>query len=145
MIVKLGVGVLIFNEKGQILLGKRAKSYGFGCWSFPGGHLEFGETVYDCARREVQEETNLLVDNFVKGPYTEDFLEEDKHYITLYVKGKIEPNSPELINMEPEKTSEWGWFDLKKLPEPLWLPVELLLHSVHMEQDFKVHNLIALI
>ena len=42
---RVGIGVMIQNEEGEILLGLRKGSHGAGEWSFPGGHLEMGETV----------------------------------------------------------------------------------------------------
>lgn len=56
---RVGVGVMIQNEKGEVLLGLRQGSHGAGEWSFPGGHLEFGETVFQTAKREVEEESGL--------------------------------------------------------------------------------------
>ena len=38
---RVGVGVMIQNEKGEVLLGLRQGSHGAGEWSFPGGHLDF--------------------------------------------------------------------------------------------------------
>lgn len=57
----VGVGVLIFNDKKQMLLGKRKGSHGAGTWCNPGGHLEFGESFEQCAIREVEEETGLKI------------------------------------------------------------------------------------
>ena len=59
---QVGVGVLILRD-GKVLLGRRKGSHGAGCWSAPGGHLEFGETLEDCAAREVLEETGLKIRN----------------------------------------------------------------------------------
>ena len=42
---RVGIGVLIENENGEVLLGLRRGSHGEGEWSFPGGHLDFGETI----------------------------------------------------------------------------------------------------
>lgn len=46
----------------EVLLVERGKGARAGTWSFPGGHIEPGETAADAARREVREETGLDVD-----------------------------------------------------------------------------------
>ena len=55
---KVGIGVLIVKD-GKILLGERIGAHGSGLFALPGGHLEFGETFEETARREVEEETGL--------------------------------------------------------------------------------------
>lgn len=45
---------LIVNSKNEVLLGYCEKTY-----QFPGGHLEEGETLLDCLKREVKEETGI--------------------------------------------------------------------------------------
>lgn len=47
----IGLGVLIFNHQGQLLLGQRRSTLGEGTWAPPGGHLEYGESLEDCAPR----------------------------------------------------------------------------------------------
>lgn len=121
---KVGVGVIIVKD-GKVLLGKRRGSHGAGGWSFPGGHLEFKESVEDCAKRETLEETGLLLETFIVGPYTNDYFEkEDKHYITLFMIAKIDSGEPK--NLEPEKCEGWEWFDWNNLPDELFGPVERL-------------------
>lgn len=60
---KVGVGVEILRGN-QVLLGKR-KGTGFAdsFYSSPGGHLEWGESFEECAKREIFEETGLEVTN----------------------------------------------------------------------------------
>lgn len=55
------VRVLIQNEKGEFLLVK--DQWG---WNFPGGKIEPGETPEKAAKREVFEETNLVVEDLQK-------------------------------------------------------------------------------
>ena len=54
----IGVGVMIFRGP-ELLLIRRAKAPRRGQWSLPGGLQELGETVFDCARREVREECGI--------------------------------------------------------------------------------------
>lgn len=121
----IGVGVLIWRE-GQILLGQRLGSHGAGTWSAPGGHLEPGETVEACARREVLEETGLVLDRVIPGPWTEDhFPAENKHYLTLLMLGTCPLGDPQCL--EPHKCAGWHWCQIDHLPTPLFTPLRNLL------------------
>jgi 8-oxo-dGTP diphosphatase len=55
------VGAIIFDASDRLLLIKRGHPPGMGSWSVPGGRLEPGETDPEGLRREVLEETGLLV------------------------------------------------------------------------------------
>jgi ADP-ribose pyrophosphatase YjhB (NUDIX family) len=57
----LGVGALII-EHNRILLVERGREPLKGYWSLPGGVLETGETLQEGIRREVLEETGLIVE-----------------------------------------------------------------------------------
>lgn len=127
---RIGVAAIIINGD-KILLGKRKNAHGEGTWSTPGGHLEFGESLEQCARREVLEETGLMLKNVRSGPYTNDiFVQEHKHYITIYMIADYVSGTP--LVMEPEKCEQWQWFSWNALPKPLFLPLENLLMQ---EQD----------
>lgn len=127
----VGVGVLVFND-GHILLGKRRGAHGSGCWSLPGGHLEFGEDVETCARRELAEETGLQAITTEIGPWTNDLIEADKHYVSLFVI--VHAFSGELQLLEPQKCEEWQWFPWNELPRPLFMPLESLQKKVSLHQ-----------
>jgi 8-oxo-dGTP diphosphatase len=133
---QVGVGVLIV-ENGRLLLGKRKGSHGAGTWSAPGGHLEYGESVEDCAQREALEETNLTLKNLRLGPFTNNVFEsENKHYVTVFVLAA--PASGALKTMEPQKCEGWEWFDWSNLPQPLFAPVVSL-----RSQGFVLENEMA--
>lgn len=57
-IMTVGCGVLVENEKGQVLLQKRSDN---GQWCVPGGALELGETYKEAAARELREEVGIEV------------------------------------------------------------------------------------
>jgi 8-oxo-dGTP diphosphatase len=50
------------EEHGRVLLTRRSINPGRGLWTFPGGFVDFGESVEDAAVRETFEETGLKVD-----------------------------------------------------------------------------------
>ena len=51
--------IIIENEKGEILLGRRTDNH---LWGYSGGGIEIGETIEECARRELREEMGLEAD-----------------------------------------------------------------------------------
>lgn len=123
----VGVGVLVLCD-GRLLLGRRRTSHGRRTWQPPGGHLEFGETVEDCARREVKEEADISIRDLRIGPYTNDvFADEGKHYISLFIVATLDSGEPR--RTEPDKTERWDWFRWTDMPEPLFLPLEHLRAS----------------
>ncbi|MBO4292623.1 MAG: NUDIX domain-containing protein [Lachnospiraceae bacterium] len=78
--------IIIENEKGEILLGRRTDNH---LWGYAGGSVELGESVEECARRELFEETGLTAGKMElfmvnSGPET--------HYIY--------PNGDEVYNVE---------------------------------------------
>jgi ADP-ribose pyrophosphatase YjhB (NUDIX family) len=58
---KVGVGVMVLDDEGKILLVKRAMTPEKGKWSIPAGFLDHGEDPASTAVRQVFEETNLQV------------------------------------------------------------------------------------
>ncbi len=130
----VGVAVIILKDH-KVLLGKRKTSHGDGTWALPGGHLEFNETIEDCAIREVFEETGLFIKNIRYGTFTNDIFSKDqKHYVTLFVISEYDHGIPKL--KEPDKCHEWGWFSWNSLPEPRFLPLENLLDQGFDPESF---------
>lgn len=83
----IGVGVVVLRGD-DILLIKRGRAPRLGEWSIPGGRQHWGETVAECATREVFEETGLSVTlhgflEVIDGLYREDDGETIAAHYTL--------------------------------------------------------------
>lgn len=130
---KIGLGVII-KKDGKILFGKRKGAHGEGAWSLTGGHLEFGESFEECARRETLEEAGINIKNVKFVGVTNDVhVQENKHYVTIFVSADYD--SGEVRIVEPDKFEKWEWFGPDNIPKPLFLPI------VHfLDQGFNLYQ-----
>lgn len=88
--IKNGVGVVVVNPEGLILMGRGAN----GQWSLPGGHIESGETAEDAAIRELEEETGLKISGKLELIHDKD--NGDKGYLYRLKELKPVHNTDEL-------------------------------------------------
>lgn len=109
-------GVLILNERKQLLLQKRADN---GCFGYPGGSMELGESFEECAKREVLEETGLVCSKlelftvFSGKPYTYPNGDQIYPAEAIFICDKYEGE----LKCQEEEVSELCFFDLNNLPE----------------------------
>lgn len=76
-----GASVLVTDNAGRILMQRRGDS---GNWSLPGGVMEIGETLEQCAVRETKEETGLdIAITGLLGIYT------DPEHVIEYEDGEV--------------------------------------------------------
>ena len=62
-LVQVAVGVLIRSDDSFLLTSRpEGKAYA-GYWEFPGGKLEFGETIAQALKRELQEEIGITIED----------------------------------------------------------------------------------
>ncbi|GAA3811163.1 NUDIX domain-containing protein [Deinococcus aetherius] len=129
---RVGVGVLILNDAGEVLLTLRRRAPEAGCWSIAGGKVEFMETLEETAVREAHEETGLHVE-LVRLLCVTDHLvpAEGQHwvapaYLACIVGGQ-------LSNPEPEKTEEVRFFSPGALPGNLTLTAQNALAALRRE------------
>lgn len=133
--ISIGVGVIVIKPPAlypvlpQMLVTRRKK----GSIAMPGGHIEEYEAAYDCAVREVKEETGLnikpkLIDGHTYIVHAEEWFRQGKHHWTLYMAANV--ISGELCNNEPHKHEPWRWEtldNLEKICGPKdWIPLTAL-------------------
>jgi 8-oxo-dGTP diphosphatase len=122
---RVGVGVIVLHE-GKLLMVQRRGSHGDGTWSVPGGHIEFGESLEQCAAREVLEETGVTVTGMRFHGLTNDvMLGDGKHYVTVWIRADYV--SGEARNTAPDESAAVAWVDATRLPEPRFVCLENLL------------------
>lgn len=100
--VDFGVRVAAVVERGgRLLLVRHQKSDRGPYWVLPGGRLEPGETIPECAVREVGEETGLRA-GFRGVLYVGEFLREDRHTVDVTVRVSPEDGSEAVLGSDPE-------------------------------------------
>jgi 8-oxo-dGTP pyrophosphatase MutT (NUDIX family) len=115
----IAAGGLIFNDKQNLLMIFRR-----GKWDLPKGKLDKGESIEECAIREVQEETgiqNVKAEKFLGITYHKYFDKYSKqetlketHWFKMYADG-IQP----LIPQTEEDIEIIEWVDKKNIREKL--------------------------
>ena len=113
------MGIIILRD-GKILIGERVGNHGSGTFMIPGGHLELGESFEAAAKREGEEETGLT-DLMVRGLVSiGNDVAYGKHYISIVMLAESHAGDP--YDAEPEKSQSWKWYDVKDIPENIFIP-----------------------
>ena len=129
---KVGVGVIFVRDE-TVFLAKRHGAHGEDTWASAGGHLENGETLEECGRREAMEELGVRVGD-LRYLCVSNIIAYDRHYVDIEFLGDIGDQEPQL--MEPESFIESGWFPLDNLPQPLFHAMRYALDSYRSGQPY---------
>ena len=123
LVMGVGCGVLIENEKGEVLLQRRSDT---GEWCVPGGALEPGETYIEAATRELSEEVGIKVsglklfglysgaDREIHYPNGDVVYSLSVIFITRSFTGEISDSDSEVL--------EHRFFDKDRIPKELFYP-----------------------
>jgi mutator protein MutT len=118
--IGVGVGAIIVDQQGCIFLARRgpkAKNER-GLWEFPGGSVEFGETLAQALQREIQEEYGIQISVGKLVDVVDHILsEEHQHWVSPTYICEIVSGEPYI--REPEKCTEIGWFYIDQVPKEL--------------------------
>lgn len=120
-IILNGCIAFIVNPQGQILMQQR--KYPYGKWGLPGGLMELGESTEETTRREVLEETGLMLGNLsLFGVYSgKKYLciaqNGDEFYVVTTVYTTAEYTGGLCIN--DNESLKFEWVDIDNLPEDI--------------------------
>jgi ADP-ribose pyrophosphatase YjhB (NUDIX family) len=116
----VGCGAIIEDKEGRILLQRRKDQNN---WCLPGGVMEINETFIEAAQREVEEETNLRIQNIelfgiYSGPTCfKEYPNGNKVFSVQIIF--ISKDYHGVLKQEGEESFEHRFFEKVSLPEPL--------------------------
>lgn len=138
-LIQCAASVIIIDEEGKVLLGKRSDNQK---WGYAGGSVEIDEKVEDCAKRELFEEMGLIAEELEffyinSGP--------EVHYI--YPNGDEVSNIEIIylcrryhgtIRMQDDEMTELRFFrpdeiDIEMISPPIRPVMEELLHRFNQK------------
>lgn len=139
----VGLCCLILNEKNQLLLEKRTDN---GLYCIPGGSLDFDETVIEGVKREVREETGILLKevslfmiqsgskmqlSYPNGDVTD--------YMDLCFIARVDSKDIDLNKEHDDESSLIAFYDLDKLPkeEELLRGTKAMLDKL-LKEDYSI-------
>ena len=121
------VGAVVERD-GALLLVRHDKQYREPYWVLPGGRLEPGETIPECAERELREETGLE-GNFAGMLYVSEFLQEGRHTVDVTARVDVDEAEEAQLGSDPEveegsnaTLKEVRWVGFEELEEMTMLP-----------------------
>ncbi|WP_433793105.1 NUDIX domain-containing protein [Actinoplanes sp. CA-252034] len=111
----VGARTVVFDEQGRLLLIQRSDNHR---WAIPAGAMELGESMQDCAVRELWEETGLRATSltpyafYTAYTYTNEYAHTYQQVLMTFVVHSWEG---ELLR-QTEESVDAGFFPLDALP-----------------------------
>src|ERR671914_1797436 len=126
----------VVEQEGALLLVRHQKPNRDPYWVLPGGRLEPGERIPECAEREILEETGLPA-RFSGVLYVSEFLREGRHTVDVTVRMTPEGDGEAVLGSDPEVAPgseptlrELRWVEADELEDlellPAWIKARLL-------------------
>tara|TARA_B100001123_G_scaffold373944_1_gene438895 strand:+ start:398 stop:877 length:480 start_codon:yes stop_codon:yes gene_type:complete len=128
--LRLGVGIILLNNKNKVFVGKRIDNQEGNYWQMPQGGVDKNENFLEAAKRELEEETGVKTIKVIKeidGWLTYDLPnnllgkiwggkyrgQKQKWFIMKFIGKNKEIN----IKTKHPEFLDWKWIDTKDLPK----------------------------
>lgn len=112
----LTVDIIIRSKRPEdsILLIKRKKEPFKDMWALPGGFVDQGEDLPEAAKRELREETGILVESLRQlGAFGKPDRDPRHHTVSVVYYGTV---SSEVAAIAADDAADAGWFSIQQLP-----------------------------
>lgn len=120
------------NDPKVLLIQRKFDPYK-GCWAFPGGFMDMGETTEQCAIRELNEETGLVYSSMTQiGAYSK--VDRDPRGRTLTVAYLAIVDKPLLVNAQDD-AAKAEWFYINNLPPLAFDHDEIMVDAIKLYND----------
>ncbi len=119
----VGVAVVVLDEQGRVLLGRRSAGGNVGEWCIPCGYVEWGEDIREAARREFAEETGLDVEIGDVCAVHSNFHNAASLTVGVWFYGTVVGGRVQAS----DDLDRVGWFAPEAPPEPLAFPTDRLV------------------
>jgi 8-oxo-dGTP diphosphatase len=109
----VGVGALVHDREGRVLLIKRKFEPNKGRWSLLGGLLETGETLLEAGRREVREEVGVEIEVEELFQVSEEIVRDAEgktrfHFVLVDFLASLNPERATIVLNEESESFAWS-------------------------------------
>ncbi|CAL1291669.1 unnamed protein product [Larinioides sclopetarius] len=134
--------LVLLRKNGSVLLGMKKRGFGIGKWNGFGGKIEKGESMLECAKRELLEEAGIVAKSLEEVGYLEFEFIKDPLIMKVHVftSSNFQGEPQESEEMRPQ------WFPESQVPlhqmwadDRLWFP--LFLRGVKFKGSFRFKDM----
>ena len=139
-VIMVVAGAFVLDKENRVRMQKRSDN---GQWGFPGGFMELGENVQDTARREVYEETGLILNELelfgiYSGPQYDKVFPNGDQVSLVQISFICKSYTGDLVDSNEESLQN-SFFSLDNLPNNIFTE-----HQVFID-DFLSNNTLPII
>ncbi|UFT99103.1 NUDIX domain-containing protein [Radiobacillus kanasensis] len=128
-VIMVVAGAIVLDEDGKVLMQLREDNH---CWGFPGGYMELQESVMETARREVKEETGLILRDMslfgIRSGVEKTLKNRDQvSLVEIWFQCRDFEGK---LDRQGDETLDNAFFSLDQLPSPIFESQQYLIEHM---------------